>query len=147
MKILFIDDDDIRTKPLREGLVGLGGYEVVFIRTPELAVEKFEENPGDFQAIVVDIMLPHYDIPEYRDFTIPKYFSNNYDGMFTGLRILLQFRGIMKEKKIEIPLIVLTCIGDIEKYLNELSLKVNKILLKPISLTDFLVEIKNVLSA
>lgn len=147
MDILFIDDDIIRTEPLRESLKVLGGFDVLHFRTPYEGVEKFKENPESFHAVIVDIMLPHYNMPEYRDFSIPRYFSNNIDGMFTGLKVLIQFREIMNEKNIKIPLIVLTCIEDIYKYLNELNLKVDRILIKPIFLADFIREVKDVVQS
>lgn len=144
MSILFIDDDDIRTRPLRENLIVFGGFDVVFVQTPDGAVKKFDENPGGFQAVVVDIMMQHYNISEYRDFTIPKYFSSNSDGMYTGLLVLQQLQKIMDDKNLKVPVIVLSCIEDIAKYLSELNLKVDRILLKPIFLGEFMKEVKNV---
>ena len=73
MRILFIDDDDVRTKAIREGLEVLGGYEVVFIRVPNIGVETFKKDPNSFSVVVVDIMLPHYEIPEYRDFKLENF--------------------------------------------------------------------------
>lgn len=147
MRILFVDDDDIRTKPLREALTVLKGYHVEHIQTPHGAVEMFNKDPRRFKAVIVDIMLPHYEIPEYKEFAIAKYDITNNDGMYTGLEVLRQLRNIIHEKKVDVPLIVLTCIQDIEKYLNELKLNVSKILLKPIFLADFVREVSDVVSA
>lgn len=144
MKILFVDDDDFRTKPLRDELTDFAQYEIVLVKTPKEAVEKFKEFFYTFDAVIVDIMLPHCDIPDYKNFTIPRYFASNNEGIYTGLKVLVQFYDIMQHNNRYVPVIVLTCIGDIKKYLDELNIKVNATLLKPILPADFRKEVRNV---
>ncbi|MCX6827753.1 MAG: hypothetical protein NT002_00475 [candidate division Zixibacteria bacterium] len=143
MNILFIDDDDIRTAPLREGLPSMGDYSVTHIRNPIESIEIFGTDPKQFQLIVVDIMMPHYAAPEYRDFSIPKYFQDNNDGIYTGLKVLMQLEAIMIQWSISIPIIVLTHIPDVNKYITELVAsgallkRPSAVLIKPVFIKDF----------
>ncbi len=143
MNILFVDDDELRTRPLRVSLNSIDHHEVIFIQNPEEAKKEFEKRCKDIDLAIVDIMLPHYGVPAYRDFSIPKYFPSNHDGMFTGLKLAVELTEIMKRQKHIIPLIILSCIYNIELYNKEIALKPTSILVKPILLANFLEEVKN----
>ncbi|MCP4583218.1 MAG: response regulator transcription factor [candidate division Zixibacteria bacterium] len=143
MKVLFIDDDELRTRPLRQGLKEFCQFEVTYVRSPLEAIEKFRNQPDSFRAIVIDIMIPHLDIPEYKEFAIPEYFNNNYDGFYTGLKIYLNLQDLMNTNEISIPVIILTAIEDIKKYIDALTLKPAKIIIKPVYLTKFIEEIND----
>lgn len=153
MKVLFIDDDDIRTKPLRQGLALLGGYSVNFVLTPQDAVKIFEDDSNPIDAVIVDIMMPHYDINDFRDFSIPGKFSNNQDGMYTGLQLICIFQQIMKTRNRKTPIIILTCIDEIDEYLKSLLsdgrllYMPDAVFIKPIFLAEFVTEVDNAITS
>ena len=145
MKLLFIDDDDLRTRSLREGLESIGGFDVEFIQEIDEALEFFKENIKAIDVVTLDIMMPHKDIPEYKKFVIKKYFSNNKDGTFTGLKLMEQIHEIMENEKLKIPFIILSVVPRIELYVKELSAKPAKFLKKPIGPRKLTEEVNDVL--
>ena len=137
MKILFVDDDEPRTRALREGLAGFGEYEVVHVRTPQAAITAFASDDS-WSGIVLDIMLPHYDLPEYRDFVVPGVAADNRLAFYTGLRVLQRCDQIMTERGKPCPVIILTHVQHIEQALRALGLSVAELVFKPVSLGEFL---------
>ncbi|MCP4568218.1 MAG: response regulator transcription factor [FCB group bacterium] len=144
MNILFIDDDELRTRPLNDALKH-AGHSVTFEQIPLNGKRLFEENPDKFDVIVIDIMMPHHDIPAYRDFAIPKFFPSNHDGMFTGLKLYSELEAIKIANNLDTYVIILTCVSDIEKYTKAIDLTPSKILFKPIYIDDFIREVGDVI--
>ncbi|GEM_PF-6941572 len=147
MSILFVDDDELRTLPLREGLVQVGGFEVSFTASPIEAVKEFEENFSKYEMTIVDIMMPHYDEAEYKEFALAGHFPNNYDGWYTGLKVIEKLLRVCSSRNMSTPIVVLTCVEDVEKYLDAMKLKVARVLHKPIYLSDFLREVRDVIKS
>ena len=150
MAILFADDDDFMTKPIREKLQVFESHEIVYAKEPVKALDEFASNPSRFEAIVLDIMMPHCDVDEYKGFSIPRYFPSNPRGRYTGLKLLLQIREITGkgEEPTETPIIILTAVNrkDIENYLKELNVEVDAVVNKPVLPTEFAEILKGVIS-
>lgn len=144
MYVLFIDDDNARTKSLREGMEVLGNYEIDFAADPMTALDLYRKNSGKYKAVIIDIMMPHYGIAEYTEFRINGFFDSNGDGMYTGLRLIMQIKDIMKENETYIPIIVLTCLRDIEEMLHAINVEVVGIIYKPVMLAPFVARVTEI---
>ena len=110
MKILFIDDDVLRTKSIREALEVIGKHQIFFQRTAQEAEEYFINNINQIDLIILDIMMPHEDMPKYKEFTIKGKTPNNFNGLTTGLSLLQSLLDTMKKNKRSVPVIVLTAL-------------------------------------
>ena len=140
MKILFIDDDDLRTSALREGLM-LEGYDVKYVQTPHEAVKEVKKYANQYKLIIIDIMLPHYNKPIYKEFSIPKYFPDNHTGIYTGIMLFKEIEEILNERQLKIPVVILTAFDNVDKYFDDLQLYPTKYLYKPIDLDNFINEV------
>jgi len=143
--ILFLDDENIRTKPLRYALEDTGDYEVDYFRAPHEALKAFESDPKRYSLLIIDIMMPNFGIKELADFEIPEIQESNEGGMITGLAVLVKLREIMKNADYVIPIIILTAREDIEKHLKYLKIQPDKIIYRPVYYNDFIVGIKEVM--
>jgi CheY-like chemotaxis protein len=63
MRILFVDDEPLLADAAVRGLESLG-CKVEGYTSPMRALERFEEAPGDFDAVVVDQHMPGLDGPQ-----------------------------------------------------------------------------------
>jgi CheY-like chemotaxis protein len=64
LRILFVDDEPLLTDSAVRGLEALGGCHVEGYTSPLRALERFEQAPGDFDAVVVDQHMPGLDGPQ-----------------------------------------------------------------------------------
>jgi DNA-binding response OmpR family regulator len=132
MKILWIDDDEWRSKPLKDSLE-LYDWEINFYSDYEKSYNDFEKIHAFYQAVIIDIMMPP-----------GKMFKNENDnvGTITGLLLYKKIRNLNKE----IPILMYTVLRDkalLNKYING----DNKVawLNKPASAEEIITKINNLI--
>lgn len=146
MRILFIDDDELRTRALREGLELFGGHQIVHEKSPNGGVERFQAEINRFDLVILDIMLPHYNIAEYRKFAVAKYFTDNENAMYTGLLVFQKLFNLMRNRQVHVPIVVLTYVKEVDRMLDELNLQPLKLVYKPVKLKVFVKEIQDAMT-
>ena len=114
-KLLFVDDDEIFVNITKPSLQK-AGFSVVTAYSGKEALKKASKS--DFDLIILDINMP--DI--------------------MGDEVAKKIR----EKKIEVPIIMVTGYVDLQQSIDTLNLGVHEILLKPLSVSELIQSINQV---
>ncbi|NPA74737.1 MAG: response regulator [Euryarchaeota archaeon] len=117
LKMLVVDDNQDITKLIKIYFTKRG-YEVLIANKGEEAFKLMEQNP-DIDVILLDVMLPD----------------------FSGIEILEQIRGIMKNAVI----IMVTGVNDLETVVNAMKLGADDYVVKPFRLGEMEQKIENLM--
>ena len=116
--ILFIDDQALLTKTLREYLTDVGEYEVIHAMDWEEAIHYANQFKDKIGIVLLDIMLPSELGGSIKD----------RFGVSTGLRLSLRIKEILPK----VPIISITVRDDIADKDRE-EAKIHEIFIKPIN--------------
>jgi response regulator RpfG family c-di-GMP phosphodiesterase len=115
-KILIVDDDESIGR-LCETYLAQNGYRPIYIQSPREALDRVEREA--FDLLVADLAMPEMD----------------------GLQLIRTARSI----RAEIPAIVMTAYGFLDRVIQSLDADVRGFILKPFSEEEFLHEVEDVL--
>ncbi len=116
-RILVIDDETVMLDCIKENLDYISELEVVVSSDPRQALELLESS--DFKTIITDINMPQ----------------------LSGLQLLKQ----VADKDDKIPVILITCFGDLNKMRTAIQLGAFDFLRKPFDMSELLVAVKQAL--
>lgn len=118
MKILFIEDDVNRNRPLAQYLEDYKKWEVIWTTTPKSSLEELKKRQG-IDVILLDIMMPADDSVDI---------EKSEEGMSTGILLIEEIQKIAHKK---IPIVVLSARKDLQWLVDQK--KVNCYIRKPMS--------------
>ena len=132
MRILWIDDDEWKSLPLKETLE-LHGHEIRFCPDCEEGYKELQKNPENYDVLMLDVMMPPSSMFENKD---------NNSGDITGLLFYKHIRNSLKE----LPILIYTVVRDVA-LLNKYLCDDNKAawLNKPASAESIITKINNLI--
>jgi DNA-binding NtrC family response regulator len=117
--ILIVDDDPVQRR-LLEGMIRRFGYEASIVETGQAALERLSASSSSpFDLVILDLVMPELD----------------------GMGVL----GAMRERGIEVPVIVQTAHGSIETVVSAMRAGAADFVVKPVGAERLQVSIKNAL--
>lgn len=114
--LVLVVEDDQRIVRICENVLGAGGYQIVDAGDAETALRFTEQETPDL--VILDLMLPDRD----------------------GLELLELFRN--NRATAEVPLIILSALGDLKTKVKGLQLGADDYLVKPISSLELLARVR-----
>jgi DNA-binding NtrC family response regulator len=116
--ILIVDDDPVQRR-LLEGMIRRFGYEMSIVETGQAALDRLSSGTAPVDLVILDLVMPDLD----------------------GMGVL----SAMRERGIEVPVIVQTAHGSIETVVSAMRAGAADFVVKPVGAERLQVSIKNAL--